>query len=63
MNNIKIVMFSNPNSFIKALDACTDFGINVINNTFSATEVMTLTSFHIAQKGLRYTFKVLLIIK
>ncbi|ORY06682.1 alpha/beta-hydrolase, partial [Neocallimastix californiae] len=47
----------NPNSFIKALDACTDFGINVINNTFSATEVMTLTSFHLAQKGLRYTFK------
>ncbi|ORX51771.1 alpha/beta-hydrolase [Piromyces finnis] len=47
----------NPNSFIKALDACTDFGINIINNTFSATEVMTLTSFHLAQKGLRYTFK------
>jgi len=47
----------NTNSFIKALDACTDFGINVINNTFSATEVMTLTSFHLAQKGLRYTFK------
>eukprot|EP00833_Pecoramyces_ruminatium_P003554 jgi/Orpsp1_1/1177586/evm.model.c7180000062028.1 len=47
----------NPNSFIKTLDACTDFGINVINDTFSLTEVMTLTSFHLAQKGLRYTFK------